>query len=496
MKNQTLIQYFHWYYREDVKLWVRVAEEVPTFVDLGITGLWLPPAYKATSGDISVGYDPYDLFDLGEFDQKDCVATKYGTKDEYLNAISVLKANGIGTIADVVLNHKAGGDELEKIKVRKVNEQNRKEFISPVIEIEAWTKFTFPGRQGKYSTFIWDYRCFSGLDFAADLKEEGIFSIQNEFGEGWEDVPSKEHGNYDYLMFNDIESRNPAVRQELKEWGEWYYNTCGMDGFRMDAVKHISHKFLNEWIDHMRNTFNKDFFIVGENWVVDNVAYLQNYIEITEGRMKLFDSILHQNFYVAGKQGETFDLSKIFEGTLTQINPYLSITFVDNHDSQPLQALESFVELWFRPLAYTLILLREQGMPCLFYPDLYGCAYKDKDHNGNEIEIELSAVFELPKLCAVRKDLSYGTQRDYLDHPNCIGWIREGADENPGSGIAVLMSNSVAASKKMEMGLKHANKTFIDMLGNVAEQVVVNEDGWAVFTCAQKSVSVWVLKAD
>jgi alpha-amylase len=496
MKNQTLMQYFHWYYQEDVKLWCRVTEEVSTLVDLGVTGVWLPPAYKATSGDTSVGYDCYDLFDLGEFDQKDCIATKYGTKEEYINAISTLKANGIATIADVVLNHKAGGDELEKIKVRKVDPQNRKEFISPVIEIEAWTKFTFPGRKGKYSNFVWDYRCFSGLDFAANLKEGGIFSIQNEFGEGWEDVPSKEHGNYDYLMFNDIESRNPAVRQELKEWGEWYYNTCGMDGFRMDAVKHISHKFLNEWIDYMKNTLKREFFIVAENWVVDNVEDLETYIELTEGRMQLFDSVLHHNLYVASQEQETYDLSKIFEGTLTELKPCLSVTFVDNHDSQPLQALESFVEAWFRPLAYALILLREQGMPCLFYPDLYGCSYKDKDHSGNEVEIELSAVFELPKLCSIRKDLSYGIQRNYLDHPNCIGWTREGDDEHPNSGVAILMSNSGPGIKNMEMGLKHANKTFIDELGNITEPTVVNKDGWASFLCAEKRVSVWVLKPD
>ncbi|WP_235207226.1 alpha-amylase domain-containing protein [Pedobacter sp. V48] len=105
-------------------------------------------------------------------------------------------------------------------------------------------------------------------------------------------------------------------------------------------------------------------------------------------------------------------------------------------------------------------------------------------------------MFELPKLCTVRKDLSYGVQRDYLDHPNCIGWTREGEDENPGSGIAVLMSNSGAGIKNMEMGVKHANKTLIDALGNVTEKVVVNEEGWAAFLCAEKSVSVWVLKTD
>ena len=42
-----------------------------------------------------------------------------------------------------------------------------------------------------------------------------------------------------------------------------------------------------------------------------------------------------------------------------------------------LQALESWVEPWFKPLAYALILLRREGYPCVFYPDYYGAEYED-----------------------------------------------------------------------------------------------------------------------
>ena len=44
---------------------------------------------------------------------------------------------------------------------------------------------------------------------------------------------------------------------------------------------------------------------------------------------------------------------------------------MDNHDSEPGQALESFIENWFKPLAYALILLRKGGLPCVFYGDYY-----------------------------------------------------------------------------------------------------------------------------
>lgn len=44
------------------------------------------------------------------------------------------------------------------------------------------------------------------------------------------------------------------------------------------------------------------------------------------------------------------------------------MTLVANHDTQPLQALEAPVEPWFKPLAYALILLRENGVPSVFIP--------------------------------------------------------------------------------------------------------------------------------
>lgn len=488
MQNQTLIQYFHWYYNESDHLWVKAAKEAKNLSDMGFTAVWFPPAYKGTNGTYSIGYDTYDLFDLGEFDQKNSTITKYGSKEEYLAAIAALHEHQVGVLGDVVFNHKAGGDELEKVKVKKVSEDDRNEFVSDVIEIEAWTKFTFPGRQGKYSEFIWDHCCFSGVDWAEDLQESSIFAIQNEYGEGWEKVPSTEFGNYDYLMFSDIDFRNPAVREELKYWGKWYYETCNVDGFRLDAVKHISPEFLKEWINYMKAECNRDFLMISENWNVDNVDELQAYIEETEGTTQLFDSLLHHNFYLASLGGEEYDLSTIFERTLVECNPTMAITFVDNHDSQPMQALESFVEFWFRPLAYAMILLREQGIPCVFFTDLYGANYEDDGQ-----KVELIGVPELITLLDLRKSKAYGEQKDYLDHPNCIGWTRSGDEEHP-DGFVVIMCNGNEGFKYMEVGAHLAGRKFVDRLGKRGEEIEIDENGGANFLCAEKSVSVWVLK--
>ncbi|KQS37516.1 alpha-amylase [Pedobacter sp. Leaf194] len=494
MQNQTIIQFFHWYYNEAQNLWTKVVNKANHLKEIGVTAVWLPPAYKSNNAAYDVGYAVYDLFDLGEFDQKGAVNTKYGTKDQYLKAIDALHENGIAAIADIVFNHKAGGDELEKVKVRTVNPDNRTEFTSDVFEIEAWTKFTFPGRQGKYSEFIWDHTCFSGVDWAEDLKETAIYSIQNYLGEGFEQVPSTELGNYDYLMFNDIDYRNQAVIEELKYWGTWLVETTKIDGFRLDAVKHINPEFIIEWLDHLDEKFNRKFFVVAEDWNVVDIEGQLEYIDITAGRTQIFDSLLHHNFYLASHEENQFDMRTIFDKTLVQVKPELAVTFVDNHDSQPLQALESYVDFWFRPLAYAIILLREQGIPCLFFPDLYGGIYDDKDKEGNDVHIELAALPEVETMCKIRSTLAYGLQREHFDHGNCVGWTREGDDEHENSGLAVLMSTGEAGFKSMEMGKKFEGKTFIDALGHCSQEVIVDENGWAEFHCNAGSVSVWVLK--
>ncbi len=66
----------------------------------------MPPAYKGFQGKDDVGYGVYDMYDLGEFDQKGGIPTKYGTKDEYLACIKALQEKGVRVIGDLVMNHR------------------------------------------------------------------------------------------------------------------------------------------------------------------------------------------------------------------------------------------------------------------------------------------------------------------------------------------------------------------------------------------------------
>lgn len=487
--NQTMIQFFHWYTDGDGVLWKHAEKEAKNLSELGITSVWFPPAYKGTNGGFSVGYDAYDLYDLGEFDQKNSTPTKYGTKQDYINSIQALKKENIQVIVDIVLGHKAGGDELETFKAAKVDENNREKIISEFSDIQSYTKFTFPGRGKKYSDFEWNFTCFSGVDYA-EGKDSHIYKIQSEYGNDWEEMIDDEKGNYDYLMFNDIEHRNPHVREELNNWAKWYFDVTDFDGVRLDALKHISFDFYKEWLTMLRSNSGKNIFAVGEYWAPGQLNLLQKYIEATEGCMSLFDSSLHNNFHTASNEGGEYDLRRIFDHTLTDVDPLHSVSIVDNHDTQPLQDLEAPVETWFKPLAYALILLREKGYPCVFYPDLYGATYKDNDKEGNEQEIFLDKVDGIEGLLKARKENAYGVQRDYFEDANCLGWIREGDDEH--QGCAVVLSNKDAYEKPMEMGERYIGKTFYDLLGRSEEKIEIREDGWADFPVPAGNVSVWI----
>ncbi len=484
--NQTIFQFFHWYTPNDGTLWNHVKDEAERLASLGVTNVWLPPAYKSAKGTDEPGYAVYDLFDLGEFDQKGTVRTKYGTKDEYLASIRALGEKGIGVLADIVLNHKMGGDEVEEVPVQKVNDENREEVVSEVHTVRAHTKFTFPVRNGQYSTYIWDWHSFTGI-----CEDGSIHALLNEYGHGsWEPMLENENGNFDYLMGNDIEFRNPNVRAELKYWGKWYVETTGISGFRLDALKHIVADFYPDWLDYLKNEFKRDFFTIGEYWKND-LAPLVKYVEVTEGRVKLFDVPLHYNFYKASKDGQEYDLSTILDNTLVKERPDHAITFVDNHDTQPLQALESTVDYWFKPHAYAIILLREQGIPCVFYPAVYGATYIDHK-DGAEIPIELATIPVVEPMMKIRRDLAFGPQRDYFDHGSTVGWTKEGEEDKPNSGYAVLICNGDDGEKGMSLGVKNAGRTFVDACGRRGEVITLDEHGEAVFKVSAGSVSVWV----
>ncbi|HPR81423.1 MAG TPA: alpha-amylase [Enterococcus sp.] len=478
MKNKTILQGFEWDLPADATHWQTIQKKAKELHDLGFTAVWLPPAYKASSGIKDVGYGVYDHYDLGEFDQKNTVPTKYGTKDEYLQAIQALHENELEVYADIVFNHLMGADETEKVPAVQYNAENRTEAVSGEEEIEAWTKFTYPGRKGMYNDYVWTWKNFSGVDYDARTKEHAIYNFADK---GWDEEVDKEDGNFDYLMGCDLDMENPETVEQLDKWGEWYQELTNVDGYRLDAVKHIQFDYYVDWLINRREEKGKSLFVVGEYWSND-LEKLETYLDSSGNLIYLFDVPLHFNFYEAANSNGEFDMTQIFNHTLVDSREDFAVTFVDNHDTQKGQSLESWIDGWFKVHAYTLTLLRKQGIPVVFWGDLYGIPAQDIQPVGDDLHA----------LLRLRNETDFGDQIDYFDNPDCIGWVLTGDFEDPASGIAVVMTNGKGSEKEMTVSAIHRDKIFVDVLGNNETKVVLDKNGKGVFPVNDGQVSVYV----
>lgn len=480
MKNGVMMQFFEWYLPNNGKFWKKLKREAKHLSEKGVTAVWIPPACKGTKAD-DVGYGIYDLFDLGEFDQKGTVRTKYGTKEELKQAIAELHKYNISVYFDAVMNHKAAADYNEKFKVVEVDGGDRNKVISDVMEIEGATGFNYKARKNKYSDFKWHWFHFTSVDYDAKTKKTGVFLIQGEGKSFAEDVDD-ENGNYDFLMFADVDYKHPDVVAHTKEWGKWVAKELDLDGMRLDAIKHIDAPFIKDFVAAVREERGDDFFVVGEYWKKDLDA-LHGYLESQEYKMHVFDVPFHYNMNEASEQGKDYDLQNIMNDTLVKSCPEQTVTFVENHDSQEGQSLQSFVKDWFKPSAYALMLLMKEGYPCIFYGDYYGIKRKKSIHR---------LIIDI--LLEIRQQYAYGEQIDYFDHPCTVGFVRMGDKEHPKSGMALLISNGDNGDKVMNVGKERAGQVWYEYTGNIKDEVTIDKQGNGNFRVEGGNLAVWVQK--
>ena len=511
--NGLLVQYFNANTPADQTLWTQAVKDAPVLKKMGATAVWFPPATKAARGKDDVGYATYDLYDLGEFDQKGSVATKYGTKEEYLAAIKAMKAAGIDVYADVAVRQKLGADKIEAVSANDFNGRPGPQMIGNKRTVGALSKFTFPGRKSKYSKFKWNWQHFEKIDWKQDEFRQRVIELAGMDPE----KAAKEFSKYDYIIGSELDLYNQEVYDELMNWAAWYETMTGVDGFRFQEAEYVPGWFIKDFslaaahaekskvdieaeqgvkaadgsdgavdgssTDNGSADEPKNIFVVGDFWHW-NKDYLNGYIDSTEGKAAMFDVPLHFNFHDCSYDEGDYDLSRLLDGSLMMSNPTKAVTFVDNHESQPGGILESDVREWFKPLAYAIILLREQGYPCLFMGDYQGIA---------AVKVKSKKTI-LNKLLKLRKKYAYGVQHDYFDHPDVIGFTREGDAEHPDSGLAVIMSDGVGGTKRMYVGRQYAGCHFADVMGNAKYDIKIDDEGCGEFYVNRQGVAVWIKK--
>ncbi|KAK3644364.1 hypothetical protein LTR56_009616 [Elasticomyces elasticus] len=557
--NRILFQTFEWHTESQPPAphekhcpsshYARLTRLLPSLASAGITAIWLPPGCKANSPQGN-GYDCYDLWDLGEFDQKWTRSTKWGSREELAQLIGKCKELELEVVWDSVLNHKTAGDGTEEAWAVEVDGEDRRVEICSPKKIEAWLRYDFPGRKNegmKYSSFKWRAEHFNGIDWDQRAQKNAIYklvddpatypkplqqqdngsggSAMNRFtrlagklkpapparrpGKGWAEDVDDMHGNYDYLMFANVDYTHPEVRKDTLNWGDWMIQSTGVNGFRLDAVQHFSYNFTREWISRVnatnRQKCGKDAFVVGEIWTGE-VERITKWLDVVGQGAYAYDSPLLYNFSRISEDVRTgsvnADLRTILRNSLLGCRPEASVTLVANHDTQPGQASFTPMLAELKTLWYAFILLRSDGYPCVFWGDVYGTKGPKAERPACTVDHGRGEKRSLiPDLMMVRTMFAFGEQRDYWDAMSCIAWTRDGKDVN--GGCIVLLSIGPAQDKKGVPGWTvkkvpygRPGEVYVDVLANAGEraEVKIDENGEGLFSCKGMSASVFVRK--
>jgi len=323
----VIMQAFYWNCPElenkSFKWWLYIAGEIPKLAKAGFTALWLPPANKAANNK-SMGYDPYDYYDLGEFDQKGSAATWFGLKDDLLDLIAKAHLANMQVYAELVIDHCSGADARE---------------VNPIDGISRWTRFA--PQSGR---FLRDTNSFHPSRY--ETWDGGTFG----------DMP-------------DLCHRNPDVYTAVLQCADWMLNTIGFDGFRYDFVKGYG-PWMVRAIQELRGLHGISAFkpfAVGECW--DNSRTIEDWLNEanawSDNPVHAFDFPLRYRLRDLC-QSYGFSLRQLTaSGTVLTDQTAAAVTFVENHDVVRGDAIVND-----KMLAYAFI-LTHQGYPCVFWQDYY-----------------------------------------------------------------------------------------------------------------------------
>ena len=311
--------------KKEHEWWNFIAEKVEDLGKAGFNALWFLRSRKPPS-DLSMGYDPYDYFDLGDFDQKGGTKTYYGNRAELEALIAKAHANGIGLYADMVLNHNSGADEEE---------------VNPLDGEKRWTKFN--PKSGKFPR---DWNCFHPSRYEQVMME----------GENFAGFPHLCH-------------RNPVVYTAMFEYARFLIEELGFDGFRFDFVKgfgcmddrtprEVSIRQRRQRVHTLRRWRD----VVGRAKISN--AWLDKVNKLTDTQIAAFDFPLRYKLKdVCDKPN--YDLRNLTDdGAVVMKRPLHAATFVDNHDMGDNAIVND------KMMAYSFIMVHE-GYPSIFWYDYY-----------------------------------------------------------------------------------------------------------------------------
>ena len=370
-----------------------LTELAPRLAEMGIDAIWIPPTIK-NSGTNSVGYSPFDHYDLGDKFQKNSTKTRMGDKDELLRMVAVMHANGIDVIQDLVLNHVSnagsangsGGQDPAAMDDGQTNRFKNFRYVSFKTPASSESTAQYLARDGRFPKNWHNF-----------YPNNNNLCCTNEINSPYwgPDISyeSNAYGLSSNALHNPTQSAD-YMRNGMRNWLIWYKKQVGFDGLRLDAVKHfpsyVSEDMLwNLQYGAMWASGGQEMFAVGE-WV-GGTAQLDAWADAVQNRAGTFDFNLRFALSAMVSSNGAYDLGQI--PSQQQQNRQRTVPFVNNHDTfRPQLSAQGNYTGWntgsqlsphiepndVRNSAAHAIVISLDGAPQLFFEDLFPIGY-----NGN-----------------------------------------------------------------------------------------------------------------
>ncbi len=352
-KSDVFLQGFYWNSPPGGLWYDSLSRLAPRLASAGFGAVWYPSPAKGSAGGFSMGYDPYDHFDFGEYDQKGSVETRFGSRVELINSINTFHAVGMQVFADAVMRHMNGGEELRPYECKPY----------PSYPDSSWMLFQYPYGSGRFKK--------TQADFVPNYQVC--------------DVNYPYHGPSDpiYRFGEWLSLDKPAVRDSLIVWGQYMRNVLGFDGFRLDAVKSIDPAFMASWLIGS----NSGGYAVAEYFGSTSEIgdWLNQCKNVHGGGVAMFDFPLRYTLKdMCNSTNGAFWMTNLDGAGLVHagISGYDVSTFVENHDMDRTGYDGSYDSghdpiLTNKEMAYAYTIFSE-GRPCVWFRDYiaYGLAGK------------------------------------------------------------------------------------------------------------------------
>ena len=373
----VMLQGFYWDSYDATK-WTNLqdqAKELGQYFDL----VWLPQS--ANCGGQSMGYD--DLYWFADYN------SSFGSEAELRSLIKAFKDNGIGTIADVVINHRK-------------NKSNWVDFPK-----ETYNGVTYE---------------LTSTDICSD--DDGGATKQWADQNGYSLSPNKDTGE-GWSGMRDLDHKSENVQTSVKAYLKMLLEDLGDTGFRYDMVKGYSGSYTKLYNDYAQPTYS-----VGECW--DGTNTIRNWIDATEKTSAAFDFQFRYTVRNAINRNDWTQLGKQNEGNWPLVSSSYqngeyrrwAVTFVENHDTERRSnaAQDPIVR---DTLAANAYLLAMPGTPCVFLTHWMACK--------KDIKMMINA----------RKAAGIHNESSYANHTNSTGYygVRVTGDK---AQLLAVVGNNVA----------------------------------------------------